>query len=129
MKTNRLSVQIIKSLPDLFAFTIDPKNTPKWIEAIVLSEASEWPIKIGTTYRNQDKAGVWAEYEVSALEENKLFELTSKEGNFHIRYTYTPISEAKSELEYFEWIDEGDIASPMTQDSLNKLKYYLEMNT
>lgn len=129
MKTNRLSVQIIKSLPDLYSFTVNPANTPKWIDSILVSQTSEWPIKIGTTYRNQDKAGAWAEYEVFALEENKLFELISKEGNFHVRYTYTSISDAKSELEYFEWVDEGDIPSPMTQDALNKLKYVLEVNT
>lgn len=129
MKTNRISVQIIKSLPDLFKFTIDPKNTPSWIESITSEQTSEWPPKIGTVYKNQDNSGVWYEYEVTNFEENKIFELISKDTNFHVRYTCRKINEVISELEYLEWVDEGKIKTPFRQDDLNKLKFVLEMNT
>lgn len=35
MKMNTLSIVINKPVADVFAFTVDPANTPRWIDGIV----------------------------------------------------------------------------------------------
>jgi len=122
MKQNKLFIKIAKPMNEVFEFTINPKNTPRWIENIEVEESSDWPIKIGTIYRNKNSKGEWLEYQVMALKHNKLFELVSKDKNYHVRYTYKPIDNQTTELEYFEWVDNGELEAPFTQDILGKLK-------
>jgi len=126
VKSNRLSIKIIKPAADVFSFTTNPQNTPKWISSIVVGQVSEWPVGVGSTYRNQDKKGNWSEYVVTAFQENSLFELSSADGRYHVRYTYKPLEDYKSELEYFEWVDDGDLAAPLKLENLGKLKRLTE---
>jgi len=35
IKDKRLSIQIDKSASDIIAFTLNPKNTPLWVESLV----------------------------------------------------------------------------------------------
>ena len=67
MKNNRLVVKINKPSSEVFAFYIDPENTPLWVDSIIAEQTNEWPIKIGTVYRNQNKFGEWSEYTVTNL--------------------------------------------------------------
>jgi hypothetical protein len=60
------------------------------------------------------------------LEENRVFELLSENKNYHVRYTYTLISETRSRLEYYEWVDEGILEKPFSQEILNNLKKVTE---
>ena len=48
MKENRISIIINKPVQEVFTFTIDPNNTPKWIDGIKEEQISEQPVKIGT---------------------------------------------------------------------------------
>lgn len=126
MKENKLTVKIQKPVETVFEFTTNPENTPFWIDAIEAEETSDWPIKIGTIYKNRNKAGRWSEYIVIALEPNKLFELAEKNGNYHVRYSYRELAKSAAEMEYFEWVEQGEIAGPFTQDILDKLKIVVE---
>ena len=126
MKSNKLVIQINTPAEDVYNFYIDPKNTPLWINSIVSEQTNEWPIKIGTIYKNQNKEGAWTEYKVSRLKQNELFELTTKDGNYHVRYTHRPINDKTTELEYYEWVDHGKISEPFTQGTLQKLKEVVE---
>jgi len=126
MKSNKLIVTINKPVHEVFAFTLNPANTPSWISSIVKEEVNEKPTKIGTIYRNQNKNNKWSEYTVTDYEENKLFIFTSGDGNYSVKYTFMPISDNITEIEYYEWVNQGDLEEPFTIEVLNKLKSVLE---
>lgn len=128
MKQNTLKININKPSQVVYDFYVNPKNTPLWVDSIVREETSEWPIRVGTVYRNQNKAGVWTEYTVTNLKENEVFELTMKDGNYHVRYTHRELGGRSSELEYFEWVNEGDLEEPFTMEILEKLKVIVEQH-
>jgi hypothetical protein len=126
MKSNKLVVKINKPAPEVFAFVLNPDNTPSWISSIVKEEVNEKPTKISTIYRNQNQGGKWSEYTVTAYDENKLFIFTSSDGNYSVRYTFTPVDSNTTEVEYYEWVNQGDLEEPYTIEVLNKLKSVLE---
>ncbi|MEI7563641.1 MAG: hypothetical protein WCJ39_08675 [bacterium] len=60
------------------------------------------------------------------FEQDKLFTLTDVDENYHVRYTYKDIK-GKTEMEYFEWMTNGDLSNPYTIDVLEKLKSVMEI--
>ncbi|MCX6764647.1 MAG: SRPBCC family protein [Candidatus Nealsonbacteria bacterium] len=126
MKNNKLTVKINKLAHEVFTFTLNPENTPSWISSIAKEEVNEKPTKIGTVYRNQNQNGKWSEYTVTAYEENKLFIFTSGDGNYSVRYTFTPIDGNATEVEYYEWVNQGELKEPFAIEVLDKLKSLLE---
>jgi len=126
MKSNKLIVKINKPVHEVFAFTLNPDNTPSWISSIVKEEVNEKPTKIGTIYRNKNQNGKWSEYTVTAYKENELFIFNSDDGNYSVRYTFTPVGGNAVEVEYYEWVNQGDLKEPFTIEVLNKLKLVLE---
>ena len=125
MKEVKLTVVIKRPAHEVFDFTLNPENTPKWIDGIVKEEADPLPARIGTVYRNQNRQGQWTEYEITALEAGSMFVLSRKDGAYHVKYTLTP-TKGHTELEYLEWTDEGELEDPFTQEPLQKLKQVME---
>ena len=126
MKDLKLAIKIDKPVSRVFEFTTNPKNTPLWVDSIVKEETNEWPIKVGTIYRNQNKQGRWNEYEVIKFEKDKMFIFSQKNSSYHVKYTFAPINNNSCELEYYEWVDNGELEDPFTIDILEKLKIILE---
>ncbi len=126
MQENKLTVIINRTVEDLFEFTTNPKNTPLWIASITKEVSDGFPPKVGTQYKNCGKNSVWDLYKVTEYEAPKIFSLTDLEENYHVRYAYTPLNGKQTELEYFEWMKEGELKNPFPQTSLNKLKSIID---
>ena len=129
MKENRLVIEINRPVAEVFEFTINPRNTHLWVDSIAKEETNELPIKLGTRYRNVNRQGVWSEYEVVKFSLNKVFELKMKDASYHVRYDYEPVSGAKTELTYFEWVEDGELDGPFAITTLEKLKRLMERRT
>lgn len=91
MKDKKLNIIINKPVGVVFDFTLNPENTPKWIDGIVVEETNETPPKLGTIYRNKSQSGDWNEYEMTEFEKDKTFTLTRLNGDYHVRYTFKPV--------------------------------------
>jgi uncharacterized protein YndB with AHSA1/START domain len=127
MKDLKLAIEIDKPAKDIFEFTLNPKNTPKWVDFITVEETNEWPAKLGTTYRNKgDDSTDWSELELTEYELNKSFTLSKRDGSYNVRYIFTPLAADKTELVYHEWTDLEELSVPFTMEPLEKLKQILE---
>lgn len=127
MKDLTLKIEINKSAKDIFDFTLNPQNTPKWIDFITVEETNEWPPKLGTIYRNKSGDDAeWSELELSEYDPYKRFTMSKRDGSYNVRYTFTPLAEDRTELEYYEWTDKDELSVPFTMEPLEKLKQILE---
>ncbi len=76
-----LKLRLINLSTTVFAFCINPKNTPLWLDSVATEKANQWPITVGTIYKNQNKLGKWSTYTVTVFIENEVFELASNDKN------------------------------------------------
>ena len=126
MKSSKQTLRINRPAKDVFAYVIDPSNTPKWIDWMTKEETNEWPVKLGTIYKNQNEAGELGVYEMTAFEPNKMFVMSKRGSSYHVKYTIRSIDDSTSELEYYEWVDEGELDEPFSLVTLRKLKKIME---
>ena len=124
--SQRLNVTIAKPTGVVFEYVLNPGNTHKWVQTITEEQASDLPPHIGTIYRNRDAGGHWTEYELTELTEGESFELVNHTNGYHVRYTLAAEGEDATYLEYFEFVEDGQLINPFTQAELEKLKQILE---
>ncbi len=126
MKKVSLSIEINKPTSELFVFTLNPKNTSRWIDGVAIEETNEYPPKIGTKYRNHSGDENWSNYTLIALDQDKSFELLKEDTNYHVRYDFEELDPNTTLFTYTEWVENGDLDEPFTQDILEKLKEVIE---
>lgn len=125
MKTLKLTIEINKPTKEVFAFTLNPTNTPKWVESVNTEQTNEWLVKLGTIYRNQNRAGEWSEYKVTDFEQNKTFTFSKSDGS-RMRYAFTALDADATELEY-EWTSSNPDKA-FLEKILTNLKAVMEAN-
>ncbi len=126
MKENKLTIIIDKPIDKVFEFTTSPQNTHLWIPSISKEVADEYPPKINTRYRNRGEGNNWDEYKVVDFLRNKLFILSDLDENYFVKYTYRRLDENRTEMEYFEWMTNGELSRPLTKSVLENLKSVME---
>ncbi len=128
MQENRIKVIIDKPIEEVFEFTTNPKNTHLWIPSITEEVAEQYPPQIGTKYKNRGNGSDWDFYKVIEFQNNEVFTLSDLESNYHVKYTYRKINDNQTEMEYFEWMENGELNKPFTKDIFQRLKSIMESN-
>ena len=126
MRENKVTIIINRPIEDVFKFTTNPKNTHLWIPSVQEEISDEFPPKMGTQYKNRSENSDWNFYKVIENKPFKVFTLSDLEGNYHVRYTYHKLNNNQTEMEYFEWMEDGELKNPFTQDILDNLKLVME---
>ena len=126
MKDNRIKIQINRPVEDVYAFTLDPKNTPSWINDSAREEASEWPPREGTVYKNTGKNGVVITFIMTEIVPNDHFSMKDEDNNYHCTFSFRDLGNNSSEFEWHEWMESRELEYPMTKEVLEKLKSVLE---
>lgn len=126
MRENKLTIQIDKPINKVFAFVINPNNTHKWVDSIVFEQTNEWPVKVGTIYKNKGTNNILSKYILIEYKENDMFVMKNNNNNYYVKYTLRSINNRVTELEYYEWVKSGNLENPFTYDVLKKLKSILE---
>jgi uncharacterized protein YndB with AHSA1/START domain len=88
MKENTLSIIINRPIAEVFAYSINPQNTPKWFDTIAEEVAEVFPPVIGTQYKNRRENGEWNYYKVVEYLLNQVFTLAEVNGAYKVRYIY-----------------------------------------
>jgi len=122
MRENKITVVIDKPIDKVFEFTINPQNTHLWIPSISVEVADEYPPKINTRYKNRGESDNWDEYKVVDIKKNEVFILSDLDENYFVKYTYRKLDDNKTEMEYFEWMTNGELSKPFTESILGNLK-------
>ena len=123
MKENKLTIQINKPLAEVFSFCVTPPKAKLWVPNIVNEVTNEWPIKINTIYTEYKDDNTSFNIIVTDYSENNYIEWKTEDGNYHVRYSFTPIDENITQLDY---VERGEVEKPFTQGVLEKLKSVLE---
>lgn len=122
MRENKITVVIDKPIDKVFEFTTNPQNTHLWIPSISVEVADEYPPKINTRYKNRGEDGNWNGYKVVDIKKNETFILSDLDENYFVKYTYRKLDDNKTEMEYFEWMTNGELSKPFTESILENLK-------
>ncbi len=128
MTSNVQIIEIDKPISEVFEFTINPDNTPKWIENIVEEKVNSSPITVGTEYSNTKNGIEWTIYTCTKFEKDKKFELKQKDDFYHVEYIYEKISDTRTKLTYHEWMENDSVlVEPFEMKTLERLKKVLEV--
>lgn len=126
MKENKLTIFINKPVKEVFEYSLESNNVPKWINSIKEEIPEERPVKLGTKLRN---IGVdsqeWNKYEVIDFHPPRTFTLKKLNGDYFVKYTCTE-KDNDTEFEYFEWAEYGELDGLMEMSALELLKELIE---
>lgn len=126
MKENKLTIFINKPVKEVFAYSLESNNVPKWITSIKEEIPSERPVRVGTQLKNICiNNSTWNHYEVIDFVQDKTFTLKRLNGDYFVKYTCTEKNDG-TEFEYLEWAANGDLDELMEMSALELLKKQIE---
>lgn len=126
MKENKLDIFINKPVKEVFDYSLESDNVPKWITSIKEEIPLERPVKKGTQLKNIGfNTDIWNHYEVIEFEQNKTFTLKRLNGEYFVKYTVT-LKDDGTDFEYFEWAENGELDGLMEMSALELLKECIE---
>jgi len=123
MSDNKLTITINKPLAEVFSFCITPPKAKLWVPGIINETTNEWPAKVETVYTEYKNDNTSFNIIVTDYKENDYIEWKTEDGDYHVRYTFTPIDQDITQLEY---VETGNVEKPFTQAVLEKLKQVIE---
>ncbi len=124
MTTTEAHVIINRPVEAVFAFCIDPSNTPKWVDSVAVEQTNEWPVKVGTVYRSQNQAGEWFQLELTDYRPTQAFTLSKQDGG-QVRYVFSAPSPGTTQLDY-TWTSDTELSEEFLNALLGKLKTVIE---
>ena len=123
MKENRLTIFINKPVKDVFEYSLESSNVPKWINSVKEEIPLERPVRLGTKLKNIGvDTNTWNQYEMIDFQPPKTFTLKRLNGDYYVRYTCIE-KNGGTEFEYFEWA-EKELDGLMEIEALEKLKNF-----
>ena len=126
MKENKLTIFINKPVKEVFEYSLESNNVPKWITSIKEEIPSERPVKLGTKLKNIGvNSTTWNQYEMIDFQPPKTFTLKRLNGDYNVRYTCIE-KNGGTDFEYFEWAENGDLDGLMEMKALELLKKLIE---
>lgn len=126
MKENKLTIFINKPVKEVFEYSLESNNVPKWITSIKEEIPSERPVRVGTQLKNIGvNSSTWNYYEVIEFEQNKTFTLKRLNGDYFVKYTCTSKNNG-TDFEYLEWAVNEDLDDLMEMSALELLKQLIE---
>ena len=126
MRENKLTIFINKPIKEVFDYSLESNNVPKWITSIKEEIPEERPVKLGTQLRNIGINGKeWNKYKMIEFNPPKTFTLKRLNGDYFVKYTCSEKDEG-TEFEYFEWAENGDLDGLMEMSTLELLKEQIE---
>ena len=126
MKENKLKIFINKPVKEVFEYSLESNNVPKWITSIKEEIPTERPVRVGTQLKNIGiNNSTWNHYEVIDFVQDKTFTLKRLNGDYFVKYTCTEKSDG-TEFEYLEWAANGDLDELMEMSALELLKKQIE---
>ena len=126
MKENRLTIYIDKPIEEVFIYSLESDNVPKWINSIEKEIPLERPVKLGTKLKNKGfNSSEWNEYEVIEFLPPKSFTLRKLNDDYFVKYTCTKKRTGTS-FEYYEWAENKNLDDIMEMGALELLKKLIE---
>lgn len=126
MKENKLNIFINKSVSEVFEYSLESDNVPKWIKSIKEEIPSERPVKLGTRLKNRGvNSETWNEYELIEFLPPETFTLKKINGDYFVKYTCSK-KDNGTDFEYYEWAENNELDELMEIDDLKKLKELIE---
>jgi hypothetical protein len=83
---------------------------------------------VGAVYETHSKKGHIFTFRLTEFSKDDHFELEEigSSSNYRCRYTFKKLNEDLTELEYYEWVESGELHYPFSKAYLEKLKSVME---
>lgn len=130
MKRKVLVVEIAALPERVFAFVVNPQNTPKWIPSIIEESVSDLSVKVGSVFSQkflgENNLPTKNALVVTGFQLNKQLDFHEVNGSYACYYRLDAIPSGTR----FTYIEEAglgkNLEKPMKLSSLKKLKLLVE---